>query len=424
MTVQNDNKEYLKISEAAKLLGISQKTVYRWVVSGELAASRVGGLHLIRRADLDARLARGEIGTQTGAFSQSVSNVSQASPEPVLSSELTKCATCYQLIQGSNQLGGNCTLDDCAQPICANCFAKGVRYCLVHRPTTEQSFRAAEEKLQRGEFSLLVKGPDARQAELIFLNRIDARLSNIKSLVHPQSGELINIPAWDAARQSSDEQTRLLKLLNKLFLDSASLLRYPLNAANSYRLLPGKGQKGAPLEIVIQVCSRMERMVKQQFETEALDRESLSATLARYTEDLEREQIFRILVLASTSGWDASSRQLIQGSQPGSAYYQRRALVYLYDFKTGELIFDTADERTRGYAELFSPILPDEELLEVQRALEEEMLTRDSLALVDAFGIFPFKRGMLEAAFDRLAQTGGYSLVDLPQIGKALLRQD
>ena len=46
--------EYLTIPEAAKALGISRVTAYRYVKSGKLPATRVGGkIYLIPRAHLD-----------------------------------------------------------------------------------------------------------------------------------------------------------------------------------------------------------------------------------------------------------------------------------------------------------------------------------------------------------------------------------
>lgn len=408
-TVQDDNKEFLKISEAANLLGVSQKTVYRWIKADELPATQMGGLFLIRRDDLNMRLdRRGSVSVQG---------------DVELRQEILKCGSCFQIIQNTSQLGGQCANSECGRNICTSCAQKGIRYCLNHRPTNEQAWRSAEDKLEKGEYQLVVKSPNARQGELIYLNRLDARLSQIKSLMHPQTSELINIASWEQVRESSDEQARLLKLLNKMFLDSTLLMRYPLNAAYRYRLPVGKGQKGDPLELVIQVCSRMERMVARQYDTEPLNQDILMPQLARYTEDLEREKIYRLVVLASTTGWDPSTRQFIQGSRPGTAYFNRRALVYLYDFESGELIYNAKDEHASGYAELFSPSLPDEELAEIQEAIKNEMLAHDSLALADALSIFPYKRGMVEAAFHRLAESGRYKLAELPQVGLTLICQ-
>lgn len=421
MTSQDDNKEFLKISEAARLLGVSQKTVYRWILSGELAASKMGGLHLIHREDLQSRLS-----VKPGAVSssESIEPVKSILPERVSGTALPKCGACFQLILSESQGSGRCAQDGCSHPICVSCAQKGIRHCLSHSPTLDQIYREAGEKLERGEYKLLLKSASARQREQIYLHRLDARLSTIKSLVHPLTGELLAIPSWETLCENADEQATLLKLLNRMFLDAAALARYPLNASLRYRILPGKGQKSVPLELVITVHSRMERMVRQQYDTAPLGREYLNAALTHLTSELEREQYFCILVLASTTGWDDEARQLILGTRTGTAYFHRQALVYLYDFENGELAYNPRDERASGYAELFSPAQPEEELYEIQQAIESEFLLHDSLALQDALSIFPYKRGMVEAAFRRMAGSGRYRLIDLPQAGETIIRQN
>ena len=408
MNSQDDKQDYLKISEVARLIGVSTKTVYRHILSGELEATLMGNKYLIPREALKNRLAIRETNPR---------------PETASQAEVLKCGYCYQIIANDSQFGAICKGDGCEQVICTQCLQKNISYCFNHRPTAEQAWKAAEQKFQQGDYQLLVKSPNARQRELIFLNRIDARLSNIKTLQHPASGELWSIPTWEQIRETSDEQVQLLKYLHKLFLDAATLARYPLNAALHYRLLPGKGQKGEPLEIVIQVLSRMERMVQQQYDTEALGEETASAQVTKYSQSLDREGIFRIVVLASITGWDESARQLIEGTKPGTAFFHRRALTYLYDLDKGELIFNSRDERTKGYADLFAPTLPDEELQNVIAAIENELVTYDSLALVDALAILPYRRSMVEAAYQKLAGSGRYKTIDLPEIGIALVRQ-
>jgi len=45
--------KFLSIEEAAKLLGVDYKTIYRLVRSGEIPAARIGRVYRIKRKDLD-----------------------------------------------------------------------------------------------------------------------------------------------------------------------------------------------------------------------------------------------------------------------------------------------------------------------------------------------------------------------------------
>jgi excisionase family DNA binding protein len=52
----------LRLGEAARALGVSTRTVRRWVQRGDLAASRVGRMLLIEARAIEALLARTRVG--------------------------------------------------------------------------------------------------------------------------------------------------------------------------------------------------------------------------------------------------------------------------------------------------------------------------------------------------------------------------
>lgn len=47
---------YLRAREIARELGITERTVRRWIASGELPSVRIGGARLVARADLERLL--------------------------------------------------------------------------------------------------------------------------------------------------------------------------------------------------------------------------------------------------------------------------------------------------------------------------------------------------------------------------------
>ena len=52
------------IDEAARWLGFNRKTIVKWIVNGELVASRLGKEYRIRQADLDDFMRRKQIKPQ------------------------------------------------------------------------------------------------------------------------------------------------------------------------------------------------------------------------------------------------------------------------------------------------------------------------------------------------------------------------
>ena len=44
---------YLRAPEVAELLGVTERTVRRWIAEGTLRSSKIGGSRLVARADLE-----------------------------------------------------------------------------------------------------------------------------------------------------------------------------------------------------------------------------------------------------------------------------------------------------------------------------------------------------------------------------------
>jgi excisionase family DNA binding protein len=55
-TTQHNKEIFLRASEAAKLLRVHRRTVWRMITSGQLAGSKVAGSWRVKRADVEAML--------------------------------------------------------------------------------------------------------------------------------------------------------------------------------------------------------------------------------------------------------------------------------------------------------------------------------------------------------------------------------
>ena len=52
----------LSVREAAEVLGVSQKTVYRWIKDGRVPSRRLGGQHFIERSEVNNLVIRDGLG--------------------------------------------------------------------------------------------------------------------------------------------------------------------------------------------------------------------------------------------------------------------------------------------------------------------------------------------------------------------------
>lgn len=409
MTDNNPGPEYLKIEDAARLLRVTRRTIYRRIWSGDLPATKFGGLYFIRREDLQALLAQGR---------PAPLEIAEPAAQPL------KCGYCFRLLTSDAQIGEACAQIGCDQIVCSQCMAEGIRHCAQHSPTREQRWAEAQTHYAAGEIQLLVQAPMARLREINFLNRIQTRITSIKTLIHPLSGEILNISSWEAGMRHADERAEVMRLLGKVMLDTNSLAQTPLNASLQFQIPAQKSLRGVPLAILVRVLNRLSNFLRDGFDTAALSAEDLTPWLVRLSEEAQRAQVFQLVTLASTTGWDASAQKAIQGDGAQPPFAHRSVLFYLFDLETGELIYNPRDDRARSYAELFAPVLHSEELEEVTKTVEGQMYINDSLSLAIAAQTMPYPKNLLKEAFERLAATGRYALTDVPRWGLTLVKHE
>jgi len=101
--------EYLSLEEVADKLGVTYQLIYRLVRAGELPAVRLGKLYRVSNADLEQYLERNKRETSGG-----------------------RCAACGTAHRSRHSLQQTCTEPGCEEPICFDCWSKGVRKCAAH----------------------------------------------------------------------------------------------------------------------------------------------------------------------------------------------------------------------------------------------------------------------------------------------------
>lgn len=404
MADQNSST-YIKIGDAAQLLGVTHRWVYRRVLSGELPASKVGGLYFISRADLEGLMRSGRVEPQSGA---------QAPASPQL-----KCSFCYRLLADSDEIGGECTEPDCSALICQKCWDLRIHTCARHSPTREQRLKNALARAEAGEIAQLVQADAARLSEVNFLNWITMQLDHFPTLIHPLSGNPVNIASWRDIMESGDERAEVMQLLGRVALDSASASQQPLNAWRRFTI---RSKKEGALVVHAQAASRVDCMVRDGFDAEPLGLPALSIWAEKLLTFSGRGNEFRLVLLASTTGWDKESEQFVCGDGV-MPFSHPQALLYLFDIFTNKLIYNKRDDRTKRYAQLFLPALAGREMGAIITAIMETMGVHDSLTLEEAQRSLPFSAQKIEQAFKQMAEGGEYVLMNLKELGITLVKR-
>jgi len=176
------------------------------------------------------------------------------------------------------------------------------------------------------------------------------------------------------------------------------------------------------LGVLAKAMSRPVPMLQKGFDTQPLGVDEVSTEIVQIGAEAQRSGEFTLAVLASTTGWDESARELIRGAGPATAFSHRWMLVYLSDLEERDLVYNESDERTREYLQLFSPKLVGEETEEVAQAIEEEIGPYSSLTLEFALKKLPYAAKSIQRAFEKLAASGRYVLTEVEGIGPAIVR--
>jgi len=406
-----EQSDYIKIAEAAQVLGVTQRWVYRRILSGELPASKVGGLYFIARSDLQTLMAAGRV------IPEPESSTEKLPPLPQ-----KKCGYCYRLLQDEADAGAKCEKEGCSEWICSSCREAKIHFCARHSPDRETSFQKAQEQKEDGLLPVLVQASSARLTESSFLNRTHQHLRCYSTLLHPSDGSMVLIPSWDAILETGDERIELMRLMGRAVLDSSTIARQPLNAWHHYRL-PRKDKKSASLEVHVQVLSRLNRMVQDGFDTQPLTAEDLNLWIGKLVEPVEKNGSFILILLASITGWDPDALRILTGSGGQPGYMHRSALLYLLDLNQNELFYPTADERALPYAELFHPELIRKEMEQIVHAVQNLFGIHDSLALTDAQRSLPYAAEKVRTAFEKMSEDGMYVMSEMKGIGTVLIKR-
>lgn len=397
----------LKIGDAAELLGVTRRTIYRWIWSGELQASKVGGIYFIRREDLDALINKGRTKKQIVNH--------EISPYVV-------CGSCNREIENENQIAGNCRQDDCEELICKQCWSLIIRNCRHHSPEEVIKQDNAWNAYLDGDYKLVITRGNARLQEINFIRRVKNRIQSINTLIHPTSGQALVITDWDSYRVEGDDRVSIMKGMGRVTLDEDTTRQIPLNSWVKWDIQNHILKSEMPLQIYIQSICRTEGMVQKGYDVEPLGEDELISILTKIVDNTEIDQCAAIVVIASPTGWDNSAINLITNYYQRLPFSMNQMVVYLFDMMSGELIYNLNEQRARRYVEILSPFSRDEEVSQAIVAIEKVLREYKSINLKIAKELYPYSIPVLKNAFEKLALKDNYYLKNISGIGLSLIR--
>jgi excisionase family DNA binding protein len=409
--------EFLTMEEAAERLGVDYKTVYRLVRTGELPAGKIGRIYRIRTVDLD------------GYFERQKQLVADQGRKLVPVAGI-QCGACGREIVSELSVGGRCT--ECDREICQACWAiRKRRVCESHESagstaaTTAETAkpggdaRAEQQAEREAEIARLRKAgrpvvttDDARLAEETFLRAFGQRFEQIEELPEPLSGRAVRL--------------RDARVKHKIVEGAKARRGEAANRISRFTLRTGGwGKPKVCLTLEGRFIARTDALKKDGYEAAPIGRSELAQLLNELAAEVAKdEECFRVVLMASPTGWSEEASALVTNPQGSGAFRDKRAAVVLCDLHADKVLLDESDGRLQAFWPLVAPERQRRAVQECMETVRDLVLRRGSVSLADAVKASAGAECFVRAAFAELAEAGSYIVDELDGVGPVISRLD
>ena len=395
-------KPFLSIREASQYLGVEYKTLYRVVLSGRLPASRVGGIYRIKREDLDRYLDEQKFTTK-GNF-------------PI-------CGRCHRIIRSPELTGGRCQHAACEALLCRTCWSdEQDRYCLDHKKSAELRLAEAQQRLAKGEITILLTAAAAREKELNFIGRFDQRVRQLREVISPIDGRQLHIKSWeDIHEEHSEEESVVVSHMSNISTTGRSTV-LPRNLRSVYTLFSDRKAKQGGFVLEAAFFSHIRAYSEDGFDSKPASHAELVWLLEQTISSAKNYGALFIVGFGSPTGWTPEAREVISGEGTTRGFSSLYISPCLIDLTDNTLVFNPSDNRVKPFVNLFSGDLDEEVIHRVMDFVETKLISRDSQTLREVVEATGTNAALVKEAFARLKQRGGYTLSQLDNLGLTILR--
>ena len=258
------------------------------------------------------------------------------------------------------------------------------------------------------EDSNVVAAPVARLYEVDFINRFDESMQDATSIRLPDGSTYApEHGVDDSSNESGDERSRMRSLLKDQGQED-SVDHYPLRRRSRYTVTTSSGFglfTNAELVVEAIVHSNLEAYAANGFDARSAGLDDLLDVINRATERAGRAGVPHLIGAASTTGWTDRIRELVTESEFSRTRLGTDVSLCLVDIRTGELLYDPADDLVHENRHLFDRAVPEERVNDCEREIRETYIEdplRDTVrldAVVDELG---YQEHVVSSAFDRL----------------------
>ena len=265
----------------------------------------------------------------------------------------------------------------------------------------------------RPEDSTVVPARVARLYELDFISRFEESIQEARTITLP-SGERFE-PGPDfgpASNESGDERRRMATLLEEQDRETEPVDHFPLRRYSRYTIATGGRftlRRNLALIVEATVHSNLDAYAENGFDARPAGLDDLLDIVNRATDRAREYGTPHLVAAASTTGWTDRVRDLVVESEFSRTRLGDDVSLCLVDIRTGELLYDRADDVVDANRGLFERAVQVERIDACERHLRDEYLSDPTVETVRMTAVaaeLDTPEHVVRSAFDRIASAG------------------
>ncbi|KAF5416495.1 MAG: hypothetical protein C5S48_02655 [Candidatus Methanogaster sp.] len=290
------------------------------------------------------------------------------------------------------------------------------------KKTTLLKKREIEDRLREigeviaGKPLRLVTGEDAKLYELNYIARFDTKMHEFPIRIYnPIEDKNYKINSW------GDGHFRMSAGSSSVSGDAG-----PLNPRSVYAVEARKyrvfGEKVKKVVVEAVSFSHLDEYKEYGFDTRRVGLSEFLTILGGLIPDAETGQYLHVIGVASPTGWDERVVSEIRSKEFAHNYVSRFVSVCLVDSITGEVFYNSADERIALFAPFFKPEFDREQVERVRRFVLDAFSVKDYVWLEDVVSETSEARDIVHRAFCELVDVGGCRMRWIEDVGAVVER--
>ena len=259
----------------------------------------------------------------------------------------------------------------------------------LKRDEMEDRLRQITEVLEGKSIRFITK-EDAKLCELNMIARFDTKMQDFPLNVHsPIDDKKYEIRSWD-----QESHVRFTE---------GSSSDTPSNARSQYVIAERKhgffGEKIKKIVVEAVELSHVKEFEEYGFDTRRANLSEFLGLITRFIDSAEIGKYFHVIGISSPTGWDERVKDAIASTDFAQSYVSRYVSICLVDSVTGEVIYNQADERIKGFVEFFEPQFDGERIEKVKNLIINGLTKKDYVVYEDIAEETHEERKFLNKAF-------------------------